>query len=207
MTVESPGTSRTSTSTPTKQTGTERIVLKRPCSAPTQGELTSTSVSELSGSAGMQASSSAPVSYLDAYVGSSAPQLAGEILSLLANEPVETGKVHPITDLLRRSLQKDPSVSALVIQETFNVLIGSDDGRAAGLLRGVARLPKTLLRQLGTTMATTGLASADVDLRQAALALIDSWGAEEFLKLLRTRPEPNRWLALYSARLADRINR
>lgn len=121
-----------------------------------------------------------------------------EVMAAIRSEDVEDGRHHPAEPILGEFLRR------------------FGDGGLVPLLKGVAAHPEDFaaaLRLLGRTsllgpgvrshLVMRGLQSAVVDVRDAAMQAVESWGDPTLIPVLQRHVEPDKWLAEYQRRIID----
>ena len=91
------------------------------------------------------------------------------------------------------------SIAENWIQPVYLKNIKSRPTISAGILRCMGRLNKNLTTKWGLIMVIVGLASPDVELREAAIITLETWGDNESLEILQTQVEREKenWLKNY----------
>jgi len=124
-----------------------------------------------------------------------------EILSAIDAEPVEDGHWHPAEKLLRLSLIEHP-------QETKSWLhnIISRENNAsivASILKCLGRVEPDICNDWGFNLIGTALEHPDVEVRDATVQVLESWGTEKAILLLRDHRDREQvvWLKSYTERV------
>lgn len=117
------------------------------------------------------------------------------IQSALESEPLESGLPHPVEGTVRNAL-RDPRSRGWIraaVLETF------EDSFAADLLRCVGRMDYQLVGGWGIELAEAALASRSVELRDASLQALESWGRPSLVALrAHLEREQTNWLRAYT---------
>ena len=111
-------------------------------------------------------------------------------------EPVEDGVVHPAERILDRALQTGGPSTALGDVAALCV----DTARpkfSAATLRCLGRLPPPGSSAWRLSVISEALAHSDVELRDAAVQAVESWGDPKLVDVLRSHREVEAWLADY----------
>lgn len=125
------------------------------------------------------------------------------ILSSLAAEQVEDGHSHAAEEILESTMASYGFVAEwtqLLFRDRIHRKMTSV---AADLLICVGRLPLAKSMPWGRSMAATALRLDDLELREAAVYAVESWGGAEELELLRNHSEEVDWLAEYIQQVLD----
>lgn len=123
-----------------------------------------------------------------------------ELLALqraMEAEPVEDGVTHPAEELLERYVGR-------VDGEYLVNAVLQDAVHSADLLRLLGRID-SVPTDARIALVRRALASADVEIRDAAVQASESWDDPELAPFLKAHSEPITWLAQYVARVADDI--
>ena len=119
------------------------------------------------------------------------------IMGALEAEPFEDGFHHPAEVPLREWLEKDPSqVEAWL----FTLLRGgAEGGVVAPILRCFGRVAEGRTRTRGLEVLRPALEHEDLEVRDAAVVVLENWGGKEAIRLLEDRRavEPVDWLRDY----------
>ena len=121
------------------------------------------------------------------------------LLGSFEQEPIEDGYSHPSEKLMEAALMTHESIAENWIQPVYLKNIKSRPTISAGILRCMGRLNKNLTTKWGLIMVIVGLASPDVELREAAIITLETWGDNESLEILQTQVEREKenWLKNY----------
>lgn len=118
------------------------------------------------------------------------------IRDMLESEPFENGVRHPLEGSVRNALRSDRQVRDWIraaVLETF------EDSFAADLLRCVGRMDYQLVGGWGIELAEAALASRSVELRDASLQALESWGRPSLVALrAHLEREQTNWLRAYT---------
>lgn len=121
------------------------------------------------------------------------------LLGSFEQEPLEDGYRHPAEDLMKDALIRHKSTAEDWIQDVFLNNIKNRPTVSAGILRCIGRLNRELTRTLGLVMVFAGLLFPDIELREAAILTLETWGDNESLKTLQgyVELEKEPWLKKY----------
>jgi len=125
-------------------------------------------------------------------------QFSMAILRLLEVEPIDDGYSHPAEEVMENALKKDKTLTSAWIEgiylENFK-----RPAMATGILRCVGRLKNSLVESSGRNMARRGLSHPDVEVREAAIRALETWGGQESVETLKAfiDNEPVFWLKNY----------
>jgi hypothetical protein len=120
-----------------------------------------------------------------------------QILALLSERPVEDGIIHPAES--RIALLVGAQGEQFVYDKLFTCATAATASIAA-FIRLLGRV-ENLSADFHLQLVTAGLASADHEVRDAALQAAESWEDRDILPRLREHHEPLPWLADYLKRL------
>jgi hypothetical protein len=119
-----------------------------------------------------------------------------ELRSLLLSEPTERGFAHPAEELIRRSLGSCRPLTADWIQAMFTENI-MDARLAAAILFVLGHLKRESVQPWGYAMTMTGLMHPDIEVRDAAVKALESWGGPDAVQILSRHHEKVSWLRRY----------
>lgn len=119
------------------------------------------------------------------------------VIAAIDDEPVEDGVCHRVEPALAAHLEQH-GVAGLVEQATR----GAVPSRSASLLRLLGRMAR-IEGNVKRRLVTEGLASAHVEVRDAAIQAVESWEDPELVGLLRQHRDSIAWLDDYAQRVAD----
>lgn len=118
------------------------------------------------------------------------------IRDMLASELFENGVSHPLEGSIRNALRSDRRARDWIraaVLETFK------DSFAADLLRCIGRMDYQLVAGWGIELAEAALASQSVELRDASLQALESWGRPSLVALrAHLGREQTNWLRAYT---------
>lgn len=111
-------------------------------------------------------------------------------------EPVEDGVAHPAEQILERALHTGDQPTALGV---VAALCGEParPGFSAATLRCLGRLTPPGSSAWRSAVVRGALAHTDVELRDAAVQAVESWGDPSLVDVLRSHCEAEAWLAEY----------
>ena len=121
------------------------------------------------------------------------------IYSALETNLLESGIGHPVEETVRNALRSDRRSREWI---RAAVLESFKDSFAADLLRCVGRVEYGLIGKWGIELAEAALASRSVEIRDASLQALESWGRPS-LDALRAHlgREQTDWLRAYTAQV------
>lgn len=122
------------------------------------------------------------------------------LLAAVDSEPVENGVHHPAERDL--AVFVDKYTARHIVDVLWTPSIKSS--RSAALLRLLGRVP-AVEASSRLRAVENGLASASIEVRDAAMQAAESWADLSLVQLLRNHQEPVAWLADYAARVARDI--
>ena len=118
------------------------------------------------------------------------------IVSLL-EEPIEDGVGHPAEELISDVMQEDRSFCLDGLSRILIELYDRRTSLCASVLRCIGRLEKRQAGQWGLQVVDDALNKSDVEVREAAIRALESWGGSDALDLLREYRETESWLSDY----------
>lgn len=122
-------------------------------------------------------------------------RLASKLWAAFEADPLEDGMDHPAEKIIEKVLQsKDGGILVCLKKLCLDV---SEPSFAASVMRCLGRqnLPGT--SSWRTELVRDGLATKDVEIRDAAVQAAESWGGREILDVLKSHNEPERWIRDY----------
>lgn len=130
-------------------------------------------------------------------------EFSQELIHLLDMEPIEDGCSHPGEMLINRTLAKQGTASAQWIQAIYHENLNRRPSIAAGILRCLGRLSRNVTHPWGVSLAISGLSNSDIEIRDAAVRALETWGGPESLEALERHlgNESVAWLADYTRRV------
>ena len=130
---------------------------------------------------------------------------AQRILSEIGDEPVENGRNHPGTGHLRLLFAVSPAKTITSLE----MLVGHDPdgGRIASILRCFGQLELGVLKEWGFSLIRRALQHGDVHVRDTAIQVLENWGTEKAIALLKENQEREKvpWLQDYATRVINDI--
>lgn len=117
-------------------------------------------------------------------------------------EPVEDGVVHPVEQTLERVLHTGDQSTALGIVAAL-CLDTARPGFSAATLRCLDRLARPGSSAWRSAVMSEAFAHSDVELRDAAVQAVESWGDPNLLDVLRAHRETVPWLADYIRQVTE----
>ena len=123
-----------------------------------------------------------------------------EILSAIDIEPVEDGFEHPAENLLKEALLSHPRETI----DWFYELISEENNTAvvASILKCIGRMEVGMCEEWGFDLVRKALQHKDVEVRDAAVQVLESWGTEKAIRLLKEHHDDVSWLQDYIDRVA-----
>lgn len=134
-----------------------------------------------------------------------ANELAAELKYLLQNEEIEDGVTHPAEAILDNALGEYPDNATAWIREIFKRFERTSPSLAAGILRCLGRLSELTTDDWARELAIRALHHPNVQIRDAAVAALESWLGKESYKALQSRldTETVPWLKQYIRRVIE----
>ncbi len=130
------------------------------------------------------------------------------ILRLLELEPIEDGYSHPAERIIEDALKRYKQAALTWIQSIYLKNI-KRPAIAAGILRCIGSLKRTLAEPWGNVMAINGLSHPDMEVREAAVRALEMWGGRESLEILKIYIDIEQipWLKSYIKQVIDDLSR
>lgn len=134
-----------------------------------------------------------------------ANELAGELKYLLQNEDIEDGVTHPAEAILDNALGEYPDHAPAWIREIFKRFERTSPSLAAGILRCLGRLSGLATEDWARELAIRGLHHSNIQIRDAAVAALESWLGQESYEALQSQldTETVPWLKQYIRRVIE----
>lgn len=105
-----------------------------------------------------------------------AQQLGHSLIELLTMQPVDEGYEHPGEQLIADSLSRRPSIAPAWIKRVYLEKEGSNPVLAGEILKCISQLASLDDPEWAIRLASRGLDSPEIQLREAALRVFESWG-------------------------------
>jgi len=118
------------------------------------------------------------------------------LLAAFEAEPLEDGMNHPAEQIIRQAFQFSEGPQIFDWFESFSL----DAGRpsfAASVLRCLGRQTNLGTDLWRARLVRAGLTVDNVEIRDAAVQVAESWGGQELVEILRSHNEPESWLREY----------
>ena len=124
-----------------------------------------------------------------------------EILSAIDAEPIEDGYRHPAEKLLKLSLIEHSSETILWLH---NIISRENNASiVASILKCLGRVELEICNDWGFNLVGTALEHPDVEVRDAAVQVLEIWGTAEGIRLLKKHRSREQvvWLRSYIERV------
>ncbi len=125
------------------------------------------------------------------------------IRSEIEAEPVESGMAHPAEETLGKWLEEDPGG----LKDWMDSLLNTENNGAfvASVLRCFGRVAEGKMKEEGAEILRLASENPDVEVRDAAYQVLDSWGGHEALRILKVRAglETDVWLREYIEKVVE----
>lgn len=122
-------------------------------------------------------------------------RLESKLWAAFEADPLEDGMDHPAEKIIEKVLQsEDKGVLDCLKKLCLNV---SEPSFAASVMRCLGRQDLPGTNSWRTELVRDGLATKDVEIRDAAVQAAESWGGREILDVLKSHQEPERWIRDY----------
>lgn len=121
------------------------------------------------------------------------------LIASLEEEPIEDGRHHPAERLLAGVIERSPD-AALWISSFVRSTASRRPAVAAAAMRCLGRLSGGLISPWGVDLAMDSLRSRSVEVREAAVRALESWGGARAVSALRAYLPDERvgWLRGYA---------
>lgn len=129
-------------------------------------------------------------------------------MDLLCSEPVEDGYSHPAEQLIEEAQISNSKEVAGWLYSVYREQDEKNPSLAADLLRCISQLPDLSDTTWAVHMAADALSSPEVQLREAAIRIIETWGGQNSVHYLK-QYLPNEqvtWLADYARDVASDLS-
>lgn len=128
--------------------------------------------------------------------------LAARLRSAFETDPLEDGMDHPAEEIIGEALQAADGQHVLGWLRAFS-LDAAQPNLAASILRCLGRQEYPGTNEWRAELVREGLASKDVEIRDAAAQAAESWGDRDMQNILRAHTEPVSWLRDYIRDVID----
>ncbi len=130
-----------------------------------------------------------------------------QIVIELDSEAVEDGVVHTVEVAIQRALNMYPQHVATWVEELFVEMLAEKKlAYASGLLQCLGRLKPDKIKNVTKSLVIKGLSEDSVELREAAITVIEQWGGDDMLNILREHHDPVPWLAHYAQQVIQDLS-
>jgi hypothetical protein len=132
-------------------------------------------------------------------------QFVEQLVHLIGDIPVEDGIKHPAEDLMTVELRRRGPAAGTWIRAAYDRNAATRPGIAADILRCIRGLGPVTAMPWGLPLVERGLAHDDVEVRDAAASVLEHWGGDDALRLLRRQASREKvpWLAAYMHGVID----
>lgn len=129
-------------------------------------------------------------------------EFKSQLVFELDSETVEDGVVHTVEVAIQRALIRYPQDAPTWIKELFDEILAQEKlSYASGLLQCLGRLRPEGIINIAKSLVIKGLGHENIELREAAITVIEQWGGEDMLEILRQHQEQVPWLANYAQKV------
>lgn len=145
---------------------------------------------------------------LHARINPEAQQFGYSLIELLTMQPVDEGYEHPGEQLIAGSLSSKPSIAPAWIRRVYLEKERSNPVLAGEILKCISQLASLDDPEWAIMLASRGLGSPEIQLREAAVRVFESWGNKSFSHFLDdfTNRETISWLADYARDVFEDLN-
>jgi len=140
--------------------------------------------------------------------GSESRQFGYSLIELLTMQPVDEGYEHPGEQLIAGSLSSKPSIAPAWIRRVYLEKESSNPVLAGEILKCISQLASLDDPEWAIMLASRGLDSPEIQLREAAVRVFESWGNKSFSHFLDdfANRETISWLADYARDVFEDLN-
>lgn len=128
---------------------------------------------------------------------SSYGKFKSSIITLLYDEPIEDGISHPAEDAIKNILKKDQTSDLDSIRNIFLEYIDINKSLAADILKVLGRIELPGSSEWRYSLIKIGLKSESLEVRDAAMRVIENWEESTLIELLKKHVENIDWLKEY----------
>ena len=145
---------------------------------------------------------------LHARINPEAQQFGYSLIELLTMQPVDEGYEHPGEQLIAGSLSSKPSIAPAWIRRVYLEKESSNPVLAGEILKCISQLASLDDPEWAIMLASRGLDSPEIQLREAAVRVFESWGNKSFSHFLDdfANRETISWLADYARDVFEDLN-
>ena len=133
-------------------------------------------------------------------------QLEFALFELFDAVPLEDGMSHPAEEVIAEALQSGEEHRALEWFRAFSLNI-THPSFAASFLRCLGRQFAPGTSSWRANLVRDGLATQDVEIRDAAVQAAELWGDPNLVDVLQSHCEPVSWLQHYISEVIDDLKR
>ena len=129
-------------------------------------------------------------------------RLQSTLRALFEADPLEDGISHPAEEIIGQALQSGQAPSVLAWLRAL-CLDAAQPSFAASLLRCLSRQTDPGTEVWRVELVSAGLATDDVEIRDAAVQAVELWGDSNLVDVLESHSEPVTWLQSYIRDVTD----
>lgn len=129
-------------------------------------------------------------------------QFVARLATAFESEPLEDGRAHPAEQIIGKALHLGEDRRVLEWLRILS-LDAEYPSFAASVLRCLGRQSSPGTASWRAGLVRSGLSMENVEMRDAAVQAIESWGERDLINVLRTHHEPEPWLREYIQDVID----
>ncbi len=148
-------------------------------------------------------SETATINYFTDFSHEPGKKFKNQIMYLLKSEPYEDGYIHPAEEWIEKFINEDKESAV----RWFEEVISNHESRsmAASLLECIGQLEAQEVEGWGLKLAGQALKDKNIEVRDAAVEALASWGTPSAASLLKSHYEEVEWLRGYISRIIEEI--
>ncbi len=125
----------------------------------------------------------------------------------LESEAVEDGVVHTAEVAIQKALDMYPQDTPMWINGLFLEMLSEQKlSYASGLLQCLGRIKPDRIKSITKRLVTKGLSHESIELREAAITVIEQWGGEDMLEILHGHNDAVPWIAKYAQQVIQDLS-
>jgi hypothetical protein len=129
------------------------------------------------------------------------------LLFELEREPVEDGVAHTAEVIIQTTLARFPQQAPGWIHNLFDEMLAQGKlSYTSGLLQCIGRVRSYAIKEVGKALVVGGLRQESIEIREAAISVIEQWSGEEMIAILRGHKDPTPWLAEYAEQVIQDLS-
>lgn len=133
-------------------------------------------------------------------------QFEAKLATAFESDPLEDGKTHLAEQIIGKALRSSEGQRVLGWLRIFSLDV-EYPSFAASVLRCLGRQASPGTASWRAGLIRTGLNMENVEMRDAVVQAVESWGEQDLVDVLRTHHEPEPWLREYIQNVIDDLGR